>query len=255
MNILLVTLIIAVAVNLVLFVPAVIYKSDKLTDLAYSLTFISIVLYTSIVSTPLDPSQILLVGMILLWALRLGVYLVVRIWRTGRDKRFDGKREQPLAFLQFWLLQAVAAWIILLPTTISLASEGRSGDASWQSIGLIIYAMGMYFETVADWQKFVFKQTKANRDKLIMSGLWRLSRHPNYFGEICVWIGVFVYCSSILRGWEWLSVVSPLLITYLLVYVSGIPPLEKKYREKYGKDKDYQLYRNRTNLLIPRLLK
>ncbi|HEY5714424.1 MAG TPA: DUF1295 domain-containing protein, partial [Candidatus Gracilibacteria bacterium] len=109
--------------------------------------------------------------------------------------------------------------------------------------------------TVADHQKFTFKSKSENKNKWIDSGLWRCSRHPNYFGEMLCWSGIFVYCIPVLSGWEWASIISPLWISLLLIKISGVPILEKKQDQKWGEDPAYQKYKKDTNCLIPSLKK
>ena len=120
-------------------------------------------------------------------------------------------------------------------------------------LGLLIWAFGFGFEVIADAQKSRFNANPDNRGKFIQSGLWSRSRHPNYFGEIVLWVGVAVIALPVLQGWQWVALISPVFVTVLLTRVSGVPPLEKKADQKWGGRDDYEAYKKRTPVLIPRL--
>ena len=122
-------------------------------------------------------------------------------------------------------------------------------------IGLIIWILGFTFEVVADAQKSRFRADLQNKDKFIQSGLWSLSRHPNYFGEIVLWIGIAIIAVPVLKGWQWVCMISPVFVTVLLTRISGIPPLEKRADEKWGGQNGYEEYKAHTPVLIPRLPK
>lgn len=248
------TLIFALVLNLVGFLLAYSFQSDKLTDISYSLTFIGIVLF-GILNTDMNTVGWVASTVIFIWALRLGTYLFIRINVIGRDKRFDDMRDNFFRFGSFWLLQAITAWVVCLPITLLFASEVTgisSTTATWLGAGIAL--SGIMIETIADAQKFRFINDKRNRGKWIESGLWRLSRHPNFFGEILVWIGVYVITIEWLARPElYLAALGPATIIFMLLFVSGVPPLEKAAEEKWGKNKDYQQYRNRTSVVIPML--
>lgn len=248
------TLIFALVLNLVGFLLAYSFQSDKLTDISYSLTFIGIVLF-GILNTDMNTVGWVASTVIFIWALRLGTYLFIRINVIGRDKRFDDMRDNFFRFGSFWLLQALTAWVVCLPITLLFASEVTgisSTTATWLGAGIAL--SGIMIETIADAQKFRFINDKRNSGKWIESGLWRLSRHPNFFGEILVWIGVYVITIEWLARPElYLAALGPATIIFMLLFVSGVPPLEKAAEEKWGKNKDYQQYRNRTSVVIPML--
>ena len=138
----------------------------------------------------------------------------------------------------------------MLPSIIFLEKQ-YNVIGIWSIIGVFIWAAGFLIETVADHQKFSFRNDRKNKDRWIDTGLWRYSRHPNYFGEILCWTGIFIYVIPILSGWQWMSIISPLGITATLLFFSGIPTVEKKDDERYGKMKEYQRYKKTTSVLIP----
>jgi tryptophan-rich sensory protein len=240
---LLLAFIVAMAIQYVLFLPAYFFKTDKLTDLSYGISFIALALIFFKFST----GKLLLVGIILLWAIRLIMYLVIRIHHMKRDKRFDGMRESLPRFLKFWTLQGVAVFLIMLAPLIYLEV-----GTSFSIVGLLVSLLGLGIETIADHQKFMFKKRVENKDCWTDTGLWRYSRHPNYLGEMLVWIGIYIFIFPGLSVPNRLiAAISPLFITGLLLFVSGIPLLEKRADEKWGKNKKYLLYTKRTPVLIP----
>ena len=137
----------------------------------------------------------------------------------------------------------------MLPATFILNSSLDLPLTTLSYIGIIIWIMGFSIETIADHQKFTFKNK--NKTGFITTGLWRYSRHPNYFGEMTLWWGLFLIVIPYLSGLAWLTILGPLFITFILLFVSGIPPLEKKYDQRYGKLKEYQEYKKNTSVLIP----
>ena len=169
----------------------------------------------------------------------------------GKDKRFDGIRENFWKFFQFWLFQAIAVWVISLPSSIIISKNILPEYSVLLYVGATIWMLGIITEGFADSQKFNFKNDPKNKDKWIETGIWKYSRHPNYFGEILCWWGIYFISLPYLTGFEHVAIIGPLFITFLLLFVSGIPPLENKYNEKYKNDTSYQNYKNRTSLLLP----
>lgn len=251
MNIILSALLFIFVTQMIFFVIAAINKTDKVTDLSYGLTFVivSIALFNN--STQHSAVKLILTILVSAWGLRLAGYLFYRILKIKTDKRFDGIRENPLSFFKFWLVQAVAIWIILLPVIIVLGKDQNMQIEALSVLGLLISIFGITIETIADMQKFIFKSKPENKDNFIRTGLWKYSRHPNYFGEILMWVGVFVFSVPFLIGIELVSVVSPLFIFLLLRFFSGVPTIEKKYAVKYKDNPEYQDYLKNTNMFVP----
>uniref|UniRef100_A0A672MEQ9 Uncharacterized LOC107598584 n=1 Tax=Sinocyclocheilus grahami TaxID=75366 RepID=A0A672MEQ9_SINGR len=187
------------------------------------------------------------------WALscRLGTFLFLRILKEGQDRRFDNVRDSPGTFFVYWTMQALWVFITLLPT-LSLNSERRDEPLGPRDyIGWGIWGLGFATEAIADRQKWNFRSDPDNAGKFIHHGLWAYSRHPNYLGEILQWSGLFLSASSVMRGPQYLTVVSPLFVWFLLRHVSGIPILEKQTMKKWGSDPAYQNYIKNTPLLWP----
>jgi steroid 5-alpha reductase family enzyme len=243
-------LIVSLGIQILFFAFAAGFKTDKVTDLSYSLSFLVLAVVLMVLEGAFRPVQILAVAVTCAWAIRLGGYLLIRIIDMGKDDRFDEMRDDPLRFARFWLLQAVSVWLISFPVIFVLSIEGTV--LSWLSIvGAGIWLLGFVFETLADAQKYRFKSNPDNKGGFISHGLWRYSRHPNYFGEILCWWGIFLVVAPSLSGAAWVAVLGPLGITALLLFVSGIPMLEKKHDRKYGDDPAYREYKESTSIFIP----
>lgn len=240
----------SIVFNITMFLIAFKNRTDKLTDVSYAVTFVGLAMYNLVVAKELTTAKWVLTSMIMLWSIRIGTYLFIRINKTGKDKRFDGLRENFWRFSGFWLIQAVTVWAILIGPSLYFI-QGIKPITEFMIVGVAVWFMGLIIETVADFQKFQFTQDKKNKDKWINSGLWKYSRHPNYFGEILVWFGVYVFVVSGLHGTEqWLAMASPLFITFMLLFVSGIPLLEKSADAKWGKNADYKKYKKSTSVLV-----
>jgi len=248
---LLLTLGISLGIQAVFFAFAAAFRTDKVTDLSYGLTFIALAV---VLLTRGDPSwwpQAALGGMVILWGLRIAAYLLYRIVHIGRDARFDGIREHFWKFLQFWFFQGLIVWVIMLPTILWFHLPAASGAWSiWLTAGASVWAVGLAIETVADIQKYRYKILERDRARWMSTGLWRYSRHPNYFGELLCWWGLFLFVLPGLGWWAVPGAVGPLSLTYVLLAVTGIPTLERSATRKWGDDPAYQAYYRRTSRLV-----
>ncbi len=240
---------VALGVNILMFFPAYFLRTDKLTDISYALTFVLLAGY-ALFAGGSTMAKVVIFAMVTLWAVRLGSYLLYRIHKMGKDKRFDERRNNFVSFGSFWILQGVSVWVVLLPTLFFL--QLPSPQLGWVSVfGGLIWAVGLVIETLADWQKFQFISNPANKGKWIASGVWRFSRHPNYFGEILVWVGMYlVVVSPLAVSAALFGLLSPVYIATLLIFVSGIPLLEKSADAKWGDDPAYQKYKRQTSPLV-----
>ncbi|MFJ3473322.1 DUF1295 domain-containing protein [Microbacterium maritypicum] len=245
----------AFAIQVIAFIPAMLLQTERFFDLTGSLTFFAISAALVLLTPQPDARSWILAGMVMLWAVRLGSFLAVRVHKAGSDGRFDQIKGSPLRFLQVWIIQgawvsltAAAAWI-----AISADSATRAPIGWLTVVGIVVWVLGMVVEIVADAQKSAFRADPRNRDEFIRTGLWSRSRHPNYFGEIVIWVGVFVTAAPVLVGWQWIALLSPLFVILLLTRVSGIPLLEARAEKKWGDRADYIAYRENTPVLIPKL--
>ena len=242
------TLGICLAIQAVFFAFAATLKTDKVTDLSYGLTFVIVALVLLLQGSATDAPQLAVTLMVALWGVRLAGYLFFRIFQMGRDKRFDGVRENFLRFFRFWFFQGVAVWVIMLPVIVWFRNPGPWNPL--MTAGVMVWAAGFVIETVADAQKFAAKRQPGGESRWMDTGLWRFSRHPNYFGELLVWWGVFVFVAKDLTGLQWLTIIGPIAITFLLLRVTGIPTLEASAAKKWGNNADYQAYVRRTSRLM-----
>lgn len=245
----------AFAIQVIAFIPAMLLQTERFFDLTGSLTFFVISAALVLLAPMPDARSWILAAMVMLWAARLGSFLALRVHKAGSDGRFDQIKGSPLRFLQVWVIQgawvsltAAAAWI-----AISADAPSRAPIGWLTVVGIVVWALGMVIEIVADAQKSAFRADPRNRDEFIRTGLWSQSRHPNYFGEIVIWVGVFVTAAPVLVGWQWVALLSPLFVILLLTRVSGIPLLEARAEKKWGDRADYVAYRQQTPVLIPKL--
>jgi steroid 5-alpha reductase family enzyme len=240
---------ISMLIQLFFFTIAAIRKTDMFTDLSYGITFVIVAWYALFSAQYTTDPKWIIVAIITLWGVRLAGYLFMRILAIKKDRRFDGIREDPLRFGMFWLFQGISVWVIMLPALalIGLTQNKEIFPLSW--IGAFIAVLGLLIETIADQQKFNFKNE--NPKKWADIGLWKYSRHPNYFGEMLVWWGIFVFVAPYLEGLEYLVLAGPLWITTLLLFITGIPTIESRYDKKYADNSEYQEYKRKTSLLIP----
>eukprot|EP00128_Syssomonas_multiformis_P006237 Colp12_sorted_trinity150504_noHs@750 len=189
--------------------------------------------------------------MVLLWAFRLGSFLFTRILKDGRDTRFEKIKPNPVRFLVAWTIQGLWVFLTALPVYIVDTSANNPELSAIDYAGWAIWVVGWLFEVVADRQKSAFRADPKNKNKFITTGLWSISRHPNYFGEIVLWWGIFIAATPVLQGFQYLAILSPLFVMFLLNRVSGVPLLEKKADKEWGDNPEYKAYKQRTPVLIP----
>lgn len=244
---------VAYAVNWIAFVPAALYQRETFYDLTGAITYVSVVAMACLLSAPLDLRAGLVAAMVVVWALRLGSFLFLRIRAAGSDGRFDAIKRNPARFLVVWTMQGL--WVVMTAgaALAVIAGPQRAGPDVWLVLGGLAWLAGMVIEVVADAQKSAFRRDPENRDRFITTGLWARSQHPNYFGEIVLWAGIALIAVPVLSGWGWLVLVSPLFVWLLLTRISGIPLLVARADARWGDDPAFRAYRASTPLLIPRL--
>jgi steroid 5-alpha reductase family enzyme len=224
-------------------------RNVGLVDIVWPLFFLYAAGCYVLVAAPPGPRALLLLVLVAAWALRLAVHLAVRNWNAPEDRRYQAIRarnqpnfERKSLYLVFGL-QGLLAWIVSAPLAAASFAQAPLGPLDW--LGLALVAFGTVFEAVADAQLTRFRREPVSAGKVLDRGLWRFSRHPNYFGECCVWWGVYLVALGAGGGW---TVFSPLLMTLLLLRVSGVALLEKDIGERRPA---YREYIARTSAFVP----
>lgn len=243
---------IALAVNWLAFIPSAIAQSDKFYDSVGALTYLSVLAVAAASAWPLDLRGMVVAAMVAIWTIRLGTFLFMRIHAAGgSDSRFEKIKVNPARFLVAWTLQAL--WVILTASAALaiITSSTRVQLEIFFWIGTAVWIIGFAFEAVADAQKSAFKDDPKNEGKFINVGLWKWSRHPNYFGEITLWTGILIIAVPVLSGLSWLVVISPIFVFLLLTKISGINLQDAQAKERWGDDPAYQQYRKNTPALFP----
>jgi steroid 5-alpha reductase family enzyme len=235
------------------FLPAYFLQTEKFFDLTGSITYISVIIIAAILSKSTDGRSILLSALVIIWATRLGAFLFGRIKKAGKDDRFDEIKPSFIRFLNVWTIQGLWVTFTMAAALVAITTINRKELDVYAIVGFLVWVFGLAIEVIADSQKSRFSANPDNKDKFIQTGLWSRSRHPNYFGEIILWVGVAVIAFPVLQGWQWVALISPVFVTFLLTRVSGIPLLEKKADKRWGGQADYDSYKKRTPVLIPRL--
>ena len=232
------------------FIPSFAFKTEHYFDLTGSISYITTVVVALFLSPKLDIRDILIGGMVILWALRLGSFLFWRVKKHGRDNRFNVMKTQFLWFLMTWTLGGLWVLVTFAAGLAAMSSAADKPIGFLGYIGIALWVFGMIIEVVADHQKTQFRAVKGNADRFISSGLWAWSRHPNYFGEIILWLGISLLALPVLSGWQLATMISPLFVYVLLTKVSGVGLLEKRGLSKWGKDPAYQAYIETTPILF-----
>ena len=244
--------IVSYVINWIVFVPSNAAKTEHYFDLTGSITYLALTALALALSDDLDARAVIVAVMVAVWAARLGSFLFRRVRRDGRDGRFDRIKTDPLRFFMTWTLQGL--WVLLtLACGLAIITSSQRQSIGWVAIvGIVVWVAGFAIEVVADQQKSVFKRDPANAGRFITSGLWAWSRHPNYFGEITLWVGIAIIALPILEGWAWVTLISPVFVFVLLTRVSGIPLLEARGKKRWGDEQAYQHYTRSTPVLVPR---
>lgn len=221
-------------------------QTDRFTDLAGT-SNIALLALLSLAASPFHTQRhIFITVAIVAWAVRLGAFLFKRITEWKSDRRFDQFRGSSAKLAVFWVLQAIWVWVCALPATLLSSAAPSAALGGSDALGLSLYAIGLLLESVADSQK-----AGARVHGWPEKGLWRFSRHPNYFGEILVWWGIYALALPDLHLAALPALASPLIVTALLMFLSGVPILESGANEKYGQQKEYQDYKKKTSVLLP----
>jgi steroid 5-alpha reductase family enzyme len=226
------------------------FKGDvSIVDSLWSLIFLALCLTWLFASGYTTPRSLIVLALVTLWALRLSAYITWRNWDQGEDARYQAIRRNhspnfaiKSLFIVF-LLQGLLAWVISLP--LLAAITGSRPLNLFDALAIILVLFGTLFESIADAQLALFKARPDAQGRILDTGLWRYTRHPNYFGECCVWWGFYLFA---LAAGGWWAILSPLLMTFLLLRVSGVALLEKTIVERRP---GYRAYMDRTNAFVP----
>ena len=240
----------AFAVQWIAFIPAWFLQTERFFDLTGSITFLVLTVGALLIRGGFDPRSLVIAAAIGVWALRLGPFLFLRVRRDGEDRRFRQIKPNFPVFLMTWTLQGLWVSLTAAPALAALLASDSTPPDWTLAAGLAMWILGFLVEVTADAQKTRFRAVPGNRDRYITSGLWAWSRHPNYFGEIVLWIGIAVIAAPALEAWQLATLVSPLFVWLLLTRISGVRMLEARANRKWRDDPGYRDYVRRTNTLL-----
>jgi len=231
------------------FIFSLVFRRNDIADTAWGLGFIFVSLFFYFYSNK-DIRQTFVLTLIFLWGLRLAAYIYIRNKDKDEDFRYKewkqkwGKNLILKSYLRVFLIQGFFMFLISIPSVFVMSFSEKI--LSFKDLmGVAIWLLGFFFETVGDWQMYQFKKDFANKGKIMDMGLWSLTRHPNYFGEVTMWWGIFLISLSV--RYFYIGIIGPLTISYLILKVSGIPLLEKKYEGR----KDFENYKKRVSAFFP----
>ncbi|MFC1649484.1 DUF1295 domain-containing protein [Patescibacteria group bacterium] len=249
--ILLISLVLSLLVYVFFYYISVIQKNNNWADYAWAVGFAVIAMASYLLGGRHDLSkQFLVTTLVLMWSARLLIHIITRNRSAGEIYRYKslrikwGSKAVLYSFIRIYLLSWLLMNLVAFPI-VAINSSGGYALTKIELIGIIVWAVGFVYETVADYQLYHFKQADGNKKKVFTGGLWKYSRHPNYLGEILMWIGL--YLAALPYTYGSLAIISPVIITLMLLGITGIPAIEKRFRE----NSSYQKYRKKTSILIP----
>ena len=244
-------------IHVIIFIPSYILKTEKYFDITGTIAYLSIIFYIfykfKLNSIEISFQSKMVSLMVLIWALRLGIFLFIRIKKFKNDSRFDDAKKSFFKFLRFWMISSLWVFITTINAITLIINNQNITNNIFLIMGLIIWIIGFLTESIADYQKYKFK--KLNQSSFISSGIWAYSQHPNYFGEITLWIGIFIISIGSLNGIQFVTIISPIFIYLLLTKISGINLLEESAKAKWGNDINYNKYTDNTPKLMPNFFK
>ena len=249
LNAWLLSLLVVLSISVVTWLVSLVRKDVSIVDSLWSLMILASLLAYLAFSGESGPRTLLLVGLLGIWAIRLSLYITVRNHGQGEDRRYQAIRanNQPnfqiKSLFIIFLFQGLLAWVICLPVVAAVSGETPPGPLDY--LGLALWLTGMIFEVVGDFQLWRFLKSERGENEVMDKGLWRYTRHPNYFGEAVLWWGFFAFALS---AGAWWTIISPVLMTFLLLRVSGVAMLEKDIS---GRRPAYREYSSRTNAFFP----
>ncbi len=244
---------IAFIVQWIALIPAYLLKTEHFYDLTGGVTYLGVIIFAFMQSEPHDLRSIILTCLVAVWAIRLASFLFLRVRKQGNDSRFDDIKLNFWRFSIAWTVQGLWVLVTAGAAIAAITSSQKTDFGLIGAFGLLLWLIGFSMEALADNQKRIFKQQKNTHKEFIQTGLWARSRHPNYFGEILLWIGVAIIAYPALYQWQLVTLISPLFVILLLTKISGISLQEEQADKRWADNSDYQAYKKRTPVLIPKL--
>jgi len=241
------------AIQIVVFIPSFIFKTEHYYDLTGGITYISTIVIALILKNnyqSIDSISLILGSMVIIWATRLSLFLFLRVKKSGEDIRFKKIKHSFSWFLMTFMLQGMWVFICLFPALIVISSYNSELN-NYAIAGTLIWVFGFLFEIVADYQKSKFN--KLNKGKFISTGLWSMSRHPNYFGEFVLWLGITIASLGYIDNYKFIILITPIFVYFLLTRVSGVNLLEEIGNKRWGDTKEYKKYKENTPLFFPKI--
>ena len=235
------------------FIPALIFKTEKFYDLTGSICYAFAAIYVYFQSYGMFLSLSLFISLaILIWTLRLGSFLLKRVMDAGEDKRFRTIKTNPTQFFMTFNLSAL--WVVICSLcALTAVSNGVLEVKAIFYIGLLVFIIGFLIEVIADNQKTAFRAVPENANSFITTGLWSVSRHPNYFGEVTLWLGIAIMSLPYLEGIQYWTLISPVFSFVLIYFVSGVRMLEARANVKWGENPEYLEYVKKTPIFFPKI--
>ena len=254
--VLFICLFISFVIQWVIFLPSYYFSSERFYDITGSITYIIVILTAlyhknNFIGHRSDIRSLLIAIFILVWAVRLGSFLFIRVLKDKEDRRFSEWKKSFHMFIRVWTLQGLWVFLTSIAGMTAITSRKIIDPDIFLYVGSLIWVVGFLIESIADYQKRKFRSE--NPKEFIHTGLWSLSRHPNYFGEIILWCGIALMAFPTLTGTQFVSLVSPIFVFLLLTRVSGVHILEKHADETWGNKKDYKRYKEKTPVLFPKI--
>ncbi len=237
---------------LIVFLFSLIRSDNSVSDIGWCTGIILVSIFSLFQGGTMDLPKIVMNFFVLVWGARLSIYIYLRNKGKPEDFRYKTMRETwkyftLRSFFQIYLFQGFILFLIAMPIWVFNFSA-KSGFDLFDMVGAVIFLTGFYFEMMADAQVDRFRKDPTNKDKLLTSGLWSISRHPNYFGEALIWWGISLFAVNVSGGW--ITLISPVLMTVILRYITGVPPMEKRMEGRPGWD----AYKNDTPVFVPKNL-
>ena len=237
-----------------IFIPSFLFQTEHYFDLTGGTSYLCTVGLAFVAYPDMDARGTLLCFMVAIWSARLGTFLFLRVKRAGQDRRFNEIKKKFFRFAFTWTLGGGWVFITMAAALAAITSDQQQPLGILAYLGTLVWLAGFGIEVVADRQKTNFRKDPVNAEQFITTGLWSKSRHPNYFGEIVLWLGVALIALPALSGWQLVTLISPLFVTLLLIKVSGVRMLEEGAQKRWGTDPAYQQYVASTPVLVPKLL-